>query len=133
MEKQKQIKQYCQQFKTAGISNSIDSLIQQAEANHIGLMDFTLSLLKAEADHRHQNELIRKLKTARLPRYCDLSTYDHSSKNGLQKIRLNQLRELNWLDQIYNIMLMGPLGKRKNIYVRRTLRRCCSKRFQCLL
>jgi len=44
MEKQKQIKQYCQQFKTAGISNSIDSLIQQAEANHIGLMDFTLSL-----------------------------------------------------------------------------------------
>lgn len=113
MEKQQQIKQYCQQFKTAGISNTIDRLIQQAEANQAGFLDFTLSLLKAEADRRHQNELIRKLKTARLPRHSDLSTYDHSSKNGLQKTRLNQLRELNWLDQIYNIMLMGPSGTGK--------------------
>jgi DNA replication protein DnaC len=29
------------------------------------------------------------------------------------KNRLNQLRELNWLDQGYNIMLMGPSGTGK--------------------
>lgn len=113
MEQKQQIKQYCQQFKTAGISKSIDKLIQEAEANQSGFLDFTLNLLKTEADHRHQNELIRQLKSARLPRYSDLSTYDYSFKNGLQKNRLNQLRELNWLDQIYNIMLMGPSGTGK--------------------
>lgn len=110
MEKQQQIKQYCQQFKTAGISTDIERLIKEAETNQSGFLDFTLNLLKAEADHRQQNELVRQLKSAKLPRYSDLDNYDHSFKNGLQQKRLNQLRELSWLDQMYNIMLMGPSG-----------------------
>jgi DNA replication protein DnaC len=113
MEKKQKIKQYCQQFKTNGISMGIEKLIQEAEVNQPGFLDFTLNLLQAEADHRQQNELIRQLKTARLPRYNDLDTYDYSAKNGIQQTRLNQLRELNWLDQIYNIMLMGPSGTGK--------------------
>ena len=113
MEKRQQIKQYCQQFKTAGISKSIERIIQEAEINQSGFLDFTLSLFKTEAVHRHQNELIRQLKSAKLPRYNDLDSYDYSLKNGLQQTRLNQLRELNWLDQIYNIMLMGPSGTGK--------------------
>ncbi len=113
MEKKQQIKQYCQQFKTAGIGTCIEKIIQEAETNQPGFLDFTLILLKAEADHRHQNELVRQLKSAKLPRYNDLDAYDYSSKNGIQQTRLNQLRELNWLDQIYNIMLMGPSGTGK--------------------
>jgi DNA replication protein DnaC len=76
-------------------------------------MDFTLSLLKTEADLRHQKELTRRVKSAKLPRNSDLKTYDYSLENGLPKTRLNQLRELNWLDQLYNIMLMGPSGTGK--------------------
>ena len=110
MDKKQQIKQYCQQFKTTGISAGIEKLIKEAEAKEIGYVDFTLSLLKSEADLRQRNELGRRLKNARLPRYSDLGTYDYTLENGLQKTRLNQLRELNWLDQIYNIMLMGPSG-----------------------
>ena len=113
MERKEQINQYCQQFKTAGISAGIDKLIEHAQANSTGYMDFTLNLLKSEADHRHRNELIRRLKTAKLPRNSDLDNYDFSFKNGVQKTRINQLRELNWLDQIYNIMLMGPSGTGK--------------------
>jgi len=113
MDKKKKIKEYCQQFRTAGISENIEKLIEQAEANQAGFLDFTLSLLKTEADIRHQNELTRRIKTAKLPRYSDLATYDYSCENGIKKTRLNQLRELNWLDQIYNVMLMGPSGTGK--------------------
>lgn len=113
MEKKQQIKQYCQQFKTAGIGTNIEEIIAQAETSQAGYLDFTLSLLKAEADHRLKNELIRQLKSAKLPRYTDLDTYDHSIKNGLIENRLNQLRELNWLDQIFNIMFMGSSGTGK--------------------
>ena len=111
--KKEQIKQYCQQFKTTSISTSLEVLIQEAEAKQAGFLDFTLSLLKTEADHRHKNERLKRIKTAKLPRYSDLNTYDHTVTNGLQKTRLNQLRELNWLDQIFNIMLMGPSGMGK--------------------
>lgn len=113
MEKRKQIDDYCRQFKTAGISNCFDQIITEAEANGSGFVEFTLNLLGAEADHRHQNDIKRRRKLARLPRKSDLNEYDYSFENGLQRTRLNQLRELNWLDQVYNVMLMGPSGTGK--------------------
>jgi DNA replication protein DnaC len=110
MDKKQQIKQYCQQFKITGISRQVEELIATAEKKSTGFLDFTLTMLKAEADHRHDNDLQRRIKTATLPVGSDLNAYDHTVENGLPKTRLNQLRELNWLDQIYNIMLMGPSG-----------------------
>lgn len=108
-----QIIHYCKQFKIAGISKNIDAIIDRAEKNGYGLMEYTLHLLKSEADHRHENDTARRLKSAQLPRNNNLGNYDHTSENGLPQTRLNQLRELNWLDQIYNIMLMGPSGTGK--------------------
>ncbi|MEJ7740200.1 MAG: IS21-like element helper ATPase IstB [Chitinophagaceae bacterium] len=95
------------------IQPCIDNLIIDAEANGLGYMDYTVSLLGAEAVHREQNDLTKRLKTARLPRSCDLGTYDESFDNGLQRTRLNQLKELHWLDQVYNIIFMGPSGTGK--------------------
>lgn len=100
METKQQIKQYCQKFKITGISTNLEQLVTQAETMATGFLDFTLALLKAEADHRHGNELRKRLKTARLPRSHDLDAYDHTVDNGLPRARLNQLRELNWIDQV---------------------------------
>lgn len=113
MDKKQQISQYCRQFKTTGISATLDDLVSEAETAGSGFLDFTLKLLKAEAAHRHRNEVKRRLKMARLPRNSDLNTYDYGFENGLKKTRLNQLRELHWMDQIFNLMLMGPSGTGK--------------------
>jgi DNA replication protein DnaC len=94
---------------------AFDQLITQAESKASGFWEFTLDLLAAEAQHRHHNEVKRRLKAARLPGNCDLDTYDHTFDNGLQKARINQLRELNWLDQLFNLMLMGPSGTGKTL------------------
>lgn len=110
MNQKEQIKQYCQRFKITGISSHLERTISQAEQQTLGFLDFTLTLLKTEAHHRHHNELRKRLKAARLPKTHDLNAYDHSVENGLSKTRLNQLRELNWIDQGFNIMLMGPSG-----------------------
>ena len=97
MDNKQLILQYCQQFKMGGISTRIDQLVMEAEVSQSGYMDYTARLLSAEAEHRQQNDMKKRLKSARLPRSSDLSTYDHSLDNGLQKARLHQLRELNWL------------------------------------
>lgn len=110
MDRKEQIIQYCQRFKITGISTHLDDTITHAEQKGLGFLDFTMSLFKTEADHRHRNELRKRLKTAQLPRTHDLNTYDHTVENGLPKTRLNQLRELHWIDQGFNIMLMGPSG-----------------------
>lgn len=104
---------YCRQFKTAGMSKNIERLINEAENKGKGFMEYTLSLLQSEAQHRYENEMLRRFKSARIPKNNDLDSYDYTFENGLHKNRLNQLRELNWLDQTYNIMLTGPSGTSK--------------------
>lgn len=113
MKTKQKILEYCSQFKTAGITKSIDKIIAQAEKGGYGFMEYTMHLLKSEADHRQENETARLLKVARLPRSSNLDLYDQTVENGMSQTRINQLRELNWLDQIYNIMLMGPSGTGK--------------------
>lgn len=113
MDNREQIKEYCLQFRMNGIHSELDALIRDAEKNNSGYLEFTHRLLQAELDYREQSALARRLKVARLPPTSDLSQYDHSADNGLTKTRLHQLRELNWLDQIYNIILMGPSGTGK--------------------
>ena len=113
MENKQLVTQYCLQFKMGGLINRLDQLIKESEDNASGYMEYTARLLGIEAEHREQNDIKKRLKTARLPRSCDLGTYDHTFDNGLKKTRLNQLRELNWIDQIYNIILMGPSGTGK--------------------
>jgi DNA replication protein DnaC len=113
MEQKQLIRQYCQQFNMSGVNKVIDDLITEAEAKAQGYLGYTLSFLQAEADHRLQRDISKRMKLATLPRYCDLSTYDHSFSNGLTITRLNQLQELNWMDKIYNIILMGPSGTGK--------------------
>jgi DNA replication protein DnaC len=39
--------------------------------------------------------------------------YNYAFDNGLPRSRMTQHRELDWLDQIYNIILMGPSGTSK--------------------
>src|SRR5690606_37743152 len=112
-DKKELIRQYCQRFKITGISSHLDSTIADAEHRSLGFTDFTISLFKSEAQHRHQNELRKKLKAAQLPRHHNLDDYDHTIENALPKTRLNQLRELNWIDEGLNIMLMGPSGTGK--------------------
>lgn len=113
MDRKQLIKQYCRQFKMGGLATSLDRLMDDAQSQSIGYMEFTEKLFATEAAYREENDIRKRIKTAKLPKSNDLATYDHSFKNGLSPARINQLRELTWLDQIYNIMLMGPSGTGK--------------------
>lgn len=110
MEKKQLIRNYCKQFKMGGLASCLDQMLIEAEKNSISYLDYTINIFKAEASQREYNDVQKRLKSARLPHFHDLNTFDYSFENGLSKARLNQLRELDWLDQIYNIVLMGPSG-----------------------
>jgi DNA replication protein DnaC len=87
-----------------GIQSELDELIRDAEDRNSGYLEFTVKLLQAEVTHRERNDLSNRLRVAKLLPYCDLALYDHAVDNGLTKSRMNQLKELNWLDQLINIV-----------------------------
>jgi len=113
MEIQKQeIKQLCSQFALTSISTNIDQIVSEAEKNGTGFMQYTLDLLKNEAAYRLSKDQAKRMRAAGLPKSTNLEIYD-AEKNGLKAVRLAQLRELNWIDQLFNIVLMGPSGTGK--------------------
>lgn len=115
MEKKELIIDYCRRFKLGGILTGLDSMLMEAESGQISYTDYTIRLLSAEAVHREEKDLLRRSKAAKLPPMHDLAHYDYAVDNGLSKTRLMQLRELLWIEQLFNIVLMGPSGTGKTL------------------
>jgi DNA replication protein DnaC len=115
MEKKQLIIDYCRRFRLSGIANGLDPVINQAETEQLSYLEYTVNFLTTEATHREARDLERRTKVARLPLSHDLDHYDFTVDNGLSKTQLNQLRELNWIEQLFNIVLMGPSGTGKTM------------------
>ena len=113
MEKKQLIIDYCRQFRLSGIANGFDPVIMEAETQQISYIDYTVRFLNTEAIHREAKDLERRTKVAKLPLVHDLDKYDYTVDNGLSKTQLSQLRELNWIEQLFNIVLLGPSGTGK--------------------
>lgn len=113
MTKTETIKNMCKQLKLPAFSKAIDHTITEAERNKITYLEVLETLFKTEIQHRMEKDKERRAKQARLPLCYNLDLYDFALSNGLEKQQLNQLRELKWLEQNFNVILMGPSGTGK--------------------
>ena len=104
------LKEYASQLKLSGIQDQAEELIRKASQEKCSYLDFSLRLLETEINQRRQRDLERRINTAKLPLNHDLDQYDYSFMNGISKQQLSQLRECQWLEQNFNIVLMGPSG-----------------------
>jgi len=104
------IMDYATQLRLTGINEHLEALIRRATDEKSSYTDFSLDLFKTEINLRQKRDLERRVKAAKLPVNADLDQYDHAFTNGLSKEHVNQLRECTWLEQNYNIVLMGPSG-----------------------
>jgi DNA replication protein DnaC len=113
MNQLEQIRQYADMLRLTQMKNAPTDIIHKAQIEKPTYMEFTFELLKREVLHRQKTDLERRLKLARLPKDHNLDKYDFNFANGMTKPQLNQLRELLWLEQNYNLILMGPSGTGK--------------------
>lgn len=107
------ITEYASRLNLSGIKEQWDELVRRAAEDKATYPDLCFKLLKSEIDHRYKRDLDRRTKAAKLPLVHDLDQYDHSFANGLSSQQLNQLRECLWLEQNFNLVLMGPSGTGK--------------------
>jgi DNA replication protein DnaC len=113
MEQIKQIKQYADTLRLTQLRNRAEQIIHQAQIDKPSYLEFVSGILKEEVLQRQKSDYERRLKLAHLPSSNDLDQYDFNHSNGITKPQLQQLRELLWLEQNYNIILMGPSGTGK--------------------
>jgi len=107
------IKTQCKQLHLTALSARLDEILSDAQNKKVSYLEFIKTLMEEEIKHRQEKDQQKRTNEARLPLCYNLDLYDYSVANGLEKQQLNQLRELNWLEQNYNLILMGPSGTGK--------------------
>lgn len=108
------IKGQASRLRLSGIGSNITTLLETAQKNSPSYDEFLFNLFAYEVKERDSKQELLRMKMAKLPLNHDLNMYDFNFTSGLNPTQLNQLRELNWLDQCYNIMLSGPPGTGKS-------------------
>ena len=110
MENLKLLKDNMGRLRLAQAALNLDRILEKATKEKPSYTRFLMEVTQAEIEHRNLRNIELKLKKAQLPRHHDLDLYDTKISNGLNKQQFNQLRELHWVDQNFNIILMGPSG-----------------------
>ncbi len=113
MSKTEFIKMQCKQLKLSALATQLEEVIALAQQNTSSYLELVKMLLEAEINHRLIKDKERRFKQARLPLSYNLDLFDFSTSSGLEQQSLNQLRELAWLEQNFNLILMGPSGTGK--------------------
>lgn len=103
------------QLRLPAIAQQVQQMADQACSTAISYLEFATNLLEVEITHRNQKDQERKMKRARLPPTHDLHGYDCSLVDDMPPSRLEQLKELTWLDQNFNMVIMGPNGIGKTL------------------
>jgi len=110
MEQIQRVKQYADHLRLTLLRSQAERFIHQAQIDKPTYLEYTCDVLEQEVRQRQKTDMDRRMKMARLPRSHDLNFFDYSFASGINKQQLQQLRELVWVEQAYNIVLMGPSG-----------------------
>lgn len=109
MDNIKAIKDYAKKLGLTNISETeFDSFVVPSDG-----YKFMVNCLESEYQYRNQKAKERRIKQARIPAYKTFGEFDTEFQSGISKEQLNTLSNLNWIDNIYNLILLGPPGTGK--------------------
>lgn len=91
-------------------AKTLPNMIQCAEQEQESYQAFLHRLLSFELQRREENKIIKRMKIAAFPYHKTLDEFDIQEQQSLSTRQLTQLRELTWLEQAYNLVLLGPPG-----------------------
>jgi len=75
--------------------------------------EFLLTLFRAEAKSREERAAAERLRQAKLPALKNFKDFDTNFQKGVSAKELEILAKLEWLDALYNLILIGPPGTGK--------------------
>lgn len=99
------IKAYASKLRLCNIGPRLEQTLHAAQQDKPSYSEFLLDILQKEVDAKREKDFVRRLRSANLPPRHDLELFDSNFSAGLPKTRLDELRELNWLAQAYNLIL----------------------------
>lgn len=107
------IKDYSARLRLYQLPRVVERHCVEARERELTPSEFLCGLLEAEVRSRDEKDLAKRLKAANLPPRHNLDLFDFNHSGAMSPTRMKELRELTWMEQAYNIILMGPSGTGK--------------------
>ena len=112
------IEQLQSMFKTLKMpyaAANLDEVIKNGIDNSLTREKFLEEILFQEITNREKRKIEKRLKNAGFPEYKTISDFNVDEQRALSEKQINQLKELVWLEQGYNMVLLGPTGAGKTL------------------
>lgn len=113
MKQSELLKSYATRLRLYNLTTHLEEIVHKAQENQPTYLDFILQVLQTEVINRDKRDYERRLSAAHLPARHDLDSFDFHFCCGVTPHRMKELRELIWMEQSYNVILMGPSGTGK--------------------
>ena len=108
--KSEQVQSMARHLKLASVAGGLENLLTQAKDGQTSYLDFAFNLLNTEVTYRNHQNFLKRQKSSKLPLVHDLSNWKDNPDCGVSLHQVAQLQECLWLEQNFNLMLMGPSG-----------------------
>lgn len=92
------------------IEGQLDHYLTEAREQDWSYLDFLYRMVEREIKDREEKSRERRLKQANLPYHKTLEEFDFEFQRSITKKQMNQLLDLNWVENAYNLFFLGPPG-----------------------
>src|SRR5699024_4268490 len=110
MNQLKQLEEILRNLRFGETADNLPELLKKAEKNEITYLSFLMDVMKYEQKRREEKKIERHLKWATFPYHKTLEEFDLKEQQSLSNKQFNKLKELLWMEQLYNLILLGPPG-----------------------
>lgn len=107
------LKSYATRLRLYNLNTYMEGIVHKAQENKPSYLEFLLQVLEKEVVSREKKDYERRLNAAHLPSRHNLDEFDFNFSQQITPARMRELRELLWMEQSYNVILMGPSGTGK--------------------
>lgn len=91
-------------------AHHLPTLLQHAETNDETYASFLTNVIEYEQKRRDEKQIEKRFKWATFPYQKTLEQFAIQEQQSMSKKQFNQLKELLWVEQLYNLILLGPPG-----------------------
>jgi len=105
-----QLQEQCRSLRLAETAKELPNILRKAESHQWTYHEFIYEVLSYEQACREEKMLAKLLKWARFPIPKTLDEFNLTEQKAISKKQFKQLRGLLWIEQNFNIILLGPPG-----------------------
>jgi DNA replication protein DnaC len=105
-----ELQDHFRQLRLAETSEELPQLLREAEKASWTYLEFLEVITTFELNKREMKSIERRIKWARFPYYKTLQEFKVEEQTALTDRQLTQLQEFSWLEEQYNLILLGPPG-----------------------